>query len=107
MKHFFVVLALLTTFLTAQVDTYSSEGDNLFSTKGTVTHINTQEKVLLVKREGGLELTFHTDEATEVTVDGEMKSIADIGINDSVEIDYVYNENYEKVARKIRKTSGQ
>ena len=82
-----------------------------FSTKGTITQIestgeSSQEgaaKILRVKTEGGLELTFRANNLTSVKVGEQVKSLADLAVNDPVEIDYAYNENYEKVSQSIVK----
>jgi len=77
--------------------------EELFSTQGTITEINAEEKYLRVKVEGGLELTFHVDDATAVQAGAETKSYADLLVDDLVSVSYLYNENYEKIAREITK----
>lgn len=76
-----------------------------FSTRGTLTRIEMDQKIFFLKNEGGLELTFHASEATQVMVGQVLGSVADLQAGDSVEIDYEYSENYEKIVRSIRKYS--
>ncbi len=68
--------------------------EGFFSTKGTITRMEADQKRFTLKNEGGLELTFYT---------GEAKTFAGLAVGDAVEIDYLYNENYEKIAQSIRK----
>ena len=68
--------------------------EELFSTQGTITRMKADQKRFTLKNEGGLELTFYTGEAT---------TLADLAVGDAVEIDYLYNENYEKIAQAIKK----
>ena len=69
--------------------------------------MNQEDKVLRVKIEGGLELTFHTDEATVIRKAEGTGTFKDLMEGGAVEMEYVYNENYEKVAQAIRLTSAE
>ena len=87
-----------------------SRKDDSFSVKGLVTRIDSATKTLYVKTEGGLELTYHVDDSTQVEAPGDSGGTPDrellfskLAVNDSVEISYRYNENYEKMALSVRK----
>lgn len=98
MKLFVIVFTLAFTAVFAPprgcAEVQAVKKEELFSTKGTLTRVEAGEKMFFLKNEGGLELTFHTDAQTEMS---------GLGEGDFLEIDYFYNENYEKVARTIRK----
>ena len=100
MKHFkgFLVSSVLAVALLGGVSGFSAEPaakkEDLFSMKGTVTQIDTAEKILRAKNPAGLELTFRVEKG---------ESLAGLAANDPVEISYVYNENFEKVARTLTK----
>ena len=76
--------------------------EEIFSTKGNLVEVNPEEKLLRLKNEGGLELTFRVVATTQVWVEEAQKLLADLPVNGKVEIEYNYNENYEKVARLIK-----
>lgn len=100
MKIFLAAVTLAIHFLFVSNSVFAvtetKPKEELFSTKGTIIEINLQEKVLHVKNEGGLELTYHADEATPLD---------DFAVNDFVEMDYLYNQDYEKMIRNIKKSS--
>lgn len=79
------------------------EKEELFSIQGTLIQVETGEKMFLLKNEGGLELTFRVNEGTEIKIGQGSGLLSHLAAGDSVEVDYIYNENYEKVARSIRK----
>jgi hypothetical protein len=86
----------------------SAEGpDDLFSTQGTITEVNSSEKIIHVKIEGGLEVTFHLDTTTTVKAGEADRALTDLAAGDTVKIDYRYNDNYEKVARSVIVSSGK
>lgn len=87
----------------AQTDAPESEGK--FTLRGTLTRRDLPAKTLLVKNEGGLELTFHLKEAGRVSVGEETGSGADPAAGDEVEIEYEYNADYEKIIRSLKKRS--
>lgn len=74
-----------------------------FSVKGTITEINPNQQIIKAKNEGGLELTFSIIATTEILEGEQAKLLADLAPGDNVEIKYVYDDNYEKIARLIRK----
>ncbi len=74
-----------------------------FTAKGKITQLNAEEKVLHVKLEAGLEVTFHADDKTLIKAGETTKSFADLAADDPVMIEYVYNGDYEKVAKTITK----
>lgn len=76
-----------------------------FFAKGTIAEVDREEKVLQVKIEDGLELTFHTNEATGVREGEGAGSFENLVEGRAVEMEYFYNEDYEKVARVIRLVS--
>lgn len=80
-----------------------------FTAKGSITEVQAQEKMLRVKIEGGLELTFHVTEKTEITEEAASGPSSTLEAGDSVEIVYDYNENFEKIAKSITrlKTSSE
>lgn len=77
--------------------------EEFFSTKGTIIQVDAEEKVLHVKIEGGLEATFHVDDKTVIKAGEAPQSFAALVADDSLALEYFYNENYEKVARTITK----
>ena len=72
-----------------------------FLAKGSITEVQAQEKMIRVKIEGGLELTFHITEKTEITEGMPSGPSSALKPGDFVEIAYDYNENFEKIARSI------
>lgn len=107
MKPFILAFALVLLEVLALprgfAEVQGVEKKEFFSTKGTLMRVETGEKKFFLKNEGGLELTFHADESTRLAIGQNQTSLADLAPGDSLEIDYVYNENYEKTARSIRK----
>ena len=112
-KKFLVGLALAVTFLPSDT-CFSLEPqtqEEHFSIEGTITEIESpakssqsaEGKIIRLKNEKGLELTFRLDSSTSVKVGEDTQSINDLAVNDPIEIEYVYNENYEKVGRSIKK----
>ena len=79
----------------------TKEKEQIFSTKGTLTQIDASAKILRVKIEGGLELTFRVDDSTQIRKGEALKSFADLQGDQPVEMEYVYNEDFEKVARTV------
>lgn len=77
--------------------------EGVFSTKGKITEVAPGEKIVRLKNEGGLELTFQVAATTEIQEGEELKLFENLVPGDSVEIRYTYNEDYEKVARLIQK----
>ena len=102
-KTFLTISALAFAFLLNTTGVLAETQDELFSTKGTLTQVDTVGKMLRVKIEGGLELSFRVEDATQIMVGETPKTLVDLGVNDSVEIQYFYNQNYEKVAKTIKK----
>ena len=78
--------------------------EEFFSIKGRITETSAEEKTFKIKREEGLELTYRADEATHVLVDGEEKALTSLAAGDPVEVEYFYNQNYEKIIQSITKT---
>lgn len=72
-----------------------------FLTEGTLTEVQPEQKIFRLKNKGGLELTFRAEERTSVRVEGTPKSFADLRPGDWAEVEYDYNENYEKIAETI------
>lgn len=104
----FVALVILSTWagnmpLQPRPVWAQQEEEKLFSTRGKLTEINLEEKVLRLKNEGGLELTFLLTDTTQVKTGEAIRPLADLAVDDSVKMDYRYNENYEKVVRTIEK----
>lgn len=112
MKPSLILLTLLFA-LTLKSDTVFSETakpqEEIFSTKGTLTEVNPEEKFVRLKNEGGLELTFLVNATTQVRLSEKQELLTYLAVNDEVEMEYVYNENYEKVARtiQIKKEAGK
>lgn len=103
-KYLLIALLAGGIGMLSQTSAFGAPVENLFSTKGTVTQIDQETQTLRVKNEGGLQLTFHTDTTTRVLAGDELKTLAGLSTGDTIEIEYAYNENYEKVARSIKKT---
>lgn len=72
-----------------------------FSAAGTITVVDGGKKAIRVKVQKGLELTFFVVETTEITKAGSTKSFQNLAPLQEVQIEYLYNEDYEKVALKI------
>jgi len=83
------------------LETKEAEPAKSFSTKGTLTRVDLPMNVIYLKNEGGLELTFHLNETTQVQSGEKTGSAADLAAEEEVEIDYEYNADYEKMARAI------
>lgn len=77
------------------------EGD--FTIKGTVAEVKTAENVLRVKLDAGFVLTFKVDEVTRILFGEQVRSLADLAPENTVEVAYRYAPDYEKLARVIRK----
>ena len=87
--------------------------EDSFSVKGRITRIDPATKTLYLRNEAGLELTYHVDDSTQIEVPDTEPTwaatpdpqgfLSRFAVNDSVEIGYRYNENYEKIALSIRK----
>ena len=114
MKILLASILLAVTFFTPARAFAETQKEEPFSIKGTLLRSDPATQTLHIKNEGGLELTFHTNEATqftaankEVETPGRAILFNDLLPNDSLEIEYSYNENYEKVAQAVRKTSNQ
>lgn len=109
MRWFHVSLILLLFIgLMTPASVWAEAEKELFSTQGIITAVDPEEGLLHVKVEGALELTFRADEATEIEAEDGVSSLAGLALDDSIEIKYFYNKNYEKVARSIRrKTSAE
>ena len=78
--------------------------------KGVITQLDPPTKTLHVKNEGGLELTYRVDDATRISApagqggnSARELTFSELEANDPVEIEYRYNENYEKIALSIQK----
>jgi len=84
---------------------FAQPAEEHFSTRGTVTRINQDQKIVSVKTEGGLELTFHIEETTQILRDSKTQSFADLALEDEVEIEYDYNPDYEKIVRTLKRKS--
>ena len=109
MKYFLAILVFLMSATLTPAPAFSEIEPNLpiehFSTQGVVTHLDPARKVVYLKTERGLELTFHISETTVITQGQETKSLADLAPEDEIEIEYDYNQDYEKVARSVKKKS--
>lgn len=84
--------------------------EDSFSMKGVITQLDSATKTLHVKNEGGLELTYRVDDATRISTpegtggnSARELTFSELGVNDPVEIEYRYNENYEKIALSIQR----
>ena len=86
---------------TAEAEKAPAVRDEFFLAQGTITEVRPEEKILHVKIDVGLELTFYENETTLINLGGQKQSFADLAAGDSVEIKYVYNEDYQKVAQAI------
>ena len=86
---------------TAEAEKAPAVRDEFFLAQGTITEVRPEEKILHVKIDAGLELTFYENEATLINFGGQKQSFADLAAGDSVQIKYVYNEDYQKVAQAI------
>jgi len=69
-----------------------------FSTKGTVVSVDGATDTLRLRNEGGLELTFHANNPAQ---------LSGLGADDPIEIEYRYNENYEKVIQSVKKQGSE
>lgn len=104
MKRFLVSSVLVLTFVFSEAGLFAqTKEEELFSTKGAMVRVNEQAKTFHLKGEGGLELTFQTEEATQIKAGEEIRSFTDLAVGDLVEVDYHYNEHYKKIAESIRK----
>ena len=83
------------------LETKAAEPAKPFSTQGTVTRVDLPTQVINLKNEGGLELTFHLNETTQVRMGEKVGSAADLAADEEVEMEYDYNADYEKIARSI------
>lgn len=92
-----LVFILAAAFSTA----FAEIPQKYFSTEGTLTEVQPEQKTLRLKNKGGLELTFRAEEGTSVRIGGTAKSFADLRPGDWAEMEYDYNENYEKIAESI------
>ena len=79
--------------------------DDIFSAQATVTEVHPEENFFRAKIQGGLELTFRTNESTVIKAGGAAESLNELLPEDAVTIDYLYNENYEKVVRQLTVSS--
>lgn len=86
-------------------ETQPAEPDGHFFIRGTVTRVDAPAKVMHVKNEGGLELTFHWDEAAQIQKGERTGALQDLAADAGVEIEYEYNADYEKMARLIKVVS--
>ena len=93
---FFSVLFFFTLFIPSFNSLAVPTEEPHFSAKGVITQVDETAKVIYLKNEGGLELSFHVKDAANLT---------GLKPEDEVTIDYLYNENYEKMINKIEKKS--
>ena len=84
--------------------------EDSFSIKGLIARVDSATKTLYVKNEGGLELSCHVDDSTQIEAAeeagqkaGRALLFSELAVNDSVEISYRYNENYEKIALSVQR----
>lgn len=75
--------------------------DEFFLVQGTVTEVRPGEKLLHVKIDAGLEITFYENESTLIHFGAKKQSLADLAAGDTVEIKYIYDEGYRKMAQAI------
>ena len=95
MKNLFLVgLIFFTLFFPSFNGLAAPTEEPHFSTKGAITQVDETAKVIYLKNEGGLELSFHAKDPAQLT---------GLKPEDEVAIDYLYNENYEKMINKIEK----
>ena len=104
LRTFSVLTLVLTLFAVTGVAAPSVKPEEgVVSAKGKLTQVNLEGKSLLIRIEEGLELTFFADETTRIQIGKETKSLADLAAGDSVEIEYRYDQDYQKVLQSIRK----
>ena len=106
MRHVFI-LGVLTFAFTVNPLEVSAEKETaaptLTTVKGTLTALNLQGNTFRLENEKGFELQFHWDASTQV-LDGEVTSpLSGLAVDDFLEVEYRYNENYERVAQTVRK----
>jgi hypothetical protein len=75
-------------------DTPQVEG--VLSAQGTLTEVNPQERFFRFKKEKGLDLTYFLDDESVI-------SLNHFATGDFVEIEYVYDKDYRKVVRSLKK----
>ena len=115
-RIFFLMLSLIAvTYLYGNASAFSetvvpARKEDSFSVKGVITRTDPATKTLYVKTQSGLELTYQVDDSTQIDAPGNSGGTPDrevlfskLAANDAVEINYRYNENYEKIALLIRK----
>ena len=109
MRSSLVILVFLTNVIFVSAPAFSEtkelKTEDFFSAKGVVTRVDLAQKVVYLKTEGGLELTFHINETSQITQGSETQSLADLAVGDEVEMEYDYNPDYEKIVRLIKKKS--
>ena len=98
---FFISCGFDAPVQSAEAEKAPAVRDEFFLAQGTITEVRPEEKILHVKIDAGLELTFYENETTLINLGGQKQSFADLAAGDSVEIKYVYNEDYQKVAQAI------
>ena len=102
---FLISLVLVSLSSPALSQTPETGEEGRFTTRGVITQIDLSTKTLLVRNEGGLELTFHLNDGTQVRTGKTTLSAADLKAEDEVEIDYEYNADFEKIVRTVTKSS--
>ena len=114
MKILLTGILLALTFFPPSRAFAEAQKEEPFSIKGILLRSDPATQTLHVKNEGGLTLTFHTNEATKFTAANKEAQtpggpilFSDLLPNDSLEIEYSYNGNYEKIAQAVRKASNQ
>ena len=115
-RIFFLTLSLMAvTYLYHDAAGFSetvapTRKEDSFSVKGVISRTDPVTKTLYVKTESGLELTYHVDDSTQIDAPGNSGGAPDrevlfskLAVNDAIEINYRYNENYEKIALSVQK----
>ncbi len=109
MKTWIVFLICLAAGLSFSGSAFSQTSETgqegRFTTRGVITKIDGPAKTIFVRNDGGLELTFHLDEGTQIRLGKTGASLADLKDEDEVEMDYEYNNDYEKIVRTLTKSA--
>ncbi len=104
MRHFFIVLTLAFIVSAVSPAIFAEESaEGILLAEGKLTQINVQEKFLRSKKEKGPELTYFLAETTEIVIEESPAPLESLAVDDSVEIEYLYDKDYRKVLRRIRK----
>lgn len=104
MKRFLILWSCLVMVYHAPLAfAQTQKAEDVFTATGRLTQMDPDEKILRLRTEAGLEFTFRVVATTQIQEGGALKLFSDLAINEPVQIEYTYNEDFEKVARLIRK----